>query len=506
MGRLNSLFRKREPDPRSPDNSKFAMSFIAQMIVPIFVLDRSGTVIIWNKACEELTGLSASNVIGTKNHWKGLYAAARPCLADLVLNGGGANATALYASHNKEVASNGWMKANNWCDLPRGVRRYLAFDAGPIRDDQGQLVAVLETIQDLTAMKEMEEERRRAEEEAIQRDHEVVAAIGAGLSKLAAKELSFRLSAEMPEAYRQLQIDFNAAIEQLEDAMQSVTDSMHAIHSGTLEISAASDDLSRRTEQQAASLEETAAALDQITATVKKSAEGASHARQVVMAADEDAKKSAGVVHQSFEAMDGIAKSARQISQIISVIDEIAFQTNLLALNAGVEAARAGDAGRGFAVVASEVRALAQRSAEAAKEIKSLISASTTQVDHGVKLVSETGKSLERIITQVTEINQVVAEIATGAEEQAKGLTEINSAINQMDQVTQQNAAMVEQSTAASHSLTQETERMASLIGQFQIGAGRDNQIMRRELEKVAPHAFRQPTKVSGGRGSRSRT
>ncbi len=180
------------------------------------------------------------------------------------------------------------------------------------------------------------------------------------------------------------------------------------MQAGTQEISAASDDLSRRAEQQAVSLEENAAALDQITATVKKSAEGATHARQVVSAADEDAKKSRVVVRQAVEAMDAIAKSARQISQIIAVIDEIAFQTNLLAINAGVEAARAGDAGRGFAVVASEVRALARRSAEAAKEIKGLISASTGQVDRGVELVAEAGKSLERIMGQVADINHVV--------------------------------------------------------------------------------------------------
>ena len=215
----------------------------------------------------------------------------------------------------------------------------------------------------------------------------------------------------------------------------------------------------------------------------------------MVAAADEDAKKSAVVVRQAVEAMDAIAKSSQQISQIIGVIDEIAFQTNLLALNAGVEAARAGDAGRGFAVVASEVRALAQRSAEAAKEIKGLISASTTQVEHGVKLVAETGKSLERIMAQVTEINDVVGEIAAGAKEQATGLGEVNTAINQMDQVTQQNAAMVEQSTAASHSLSQETAQLSGLIGQFQIGQASGNDTMRRELQKAAPHAFRQPPK-----------
>ncbi|MDR3460749.1 MAG: methyl-accepting chemotaxis protein, partial [Beijerinckiaceae bacterium] len=202
----------------------------------------------------------------------------------------------------------------------------------------------------------------------------------------------------------------------------------------------------------------------------------------------QDAKKSAGVVRQAVEAMDGIAESSRKITQIIGVIDEIAFQTNLLALNAGVEAARAGDAGRGFAVVASEVRALAQRSAEAAKEIKGLISASSTQVDQGVKLVDETGKSLERIMTQVGEINTVVAEIAAGAKEQAQGIEEVNTAITQMDQMTQQNAAMVEESTAASHHLSQEATQLAALVGQFKTGGG-DN--LRRALKQAAPHAFR---------------
>jgi methyl-accepting chemotaxis protein len=334
----------------------------------------------------------------------------------------------------------------------------------------------------------------QAQRQAIEQERAVVAnSIGAALSKLAAKDMTYRMPADIPQAYRKLQADFNDAIGQLEETMQSVTGSTAAIQSGTREISTASDDLSRRTEQQAASLEETAAALDEITATVKKSAEGANHAREVVAVADGDAKKSAIVVREAVEAMDAIAKSASQISQIIGVIDEIAFQTNLLALNAGVEAARAGDAGRGFAVVASEVRALAQRSAEAAKEIKGLISTSTTQVDHGVRLVAETGKSLERIMSQVAEINEVVGEIAAGAKEQATALQEVNTAINQMDQATQQNAAMVEQSTAASHSLSQETTQLSGLIGQFQVGRAKGDEPMRRELQKAAPHAFRQP-------------
>ena len=353
-----------------------------------------------------------------------------------------------------------------------------------------------------------EEERahnQQMQRDAIEHERAVVAdSIGAALSKLAAKDLTYRLPADVPDAYRKLQVDFNAAIAQLEEAMQSVTGSADAIQSGTQQVSVASDEMSRRTEQQAASLEETAAALDEITATVKRSAEGAKHAREVVVAADEDAKQSAVVVRQAVEAMDAIAKSAQQISQIIGVIDEIAFQTNLLALNAGVEAARAGEAGRGFAVVASEVRALAQRSAEAAKEIKGLISASTTQVGHGVNLVAETGKSLDRIMAQVSEINTVVTEIAAGAQEQATGLQQINTAINQMDQTTQQNASMAEESTAASHSLSQETDQLSGLIGQFQVGSDGDDSL-RRQLQRAAPHAFRQSARAPTGSKSEPR-
>ncbi len=316
-----------------------------------------------------------------------------------------------------------------------------------------------------------EEARRKAEEEAIGRERAMVStSIGAGMAKLAAKDLTFRLTDDLPEAYRKLQADFNAALEQLEQALQGVATCTQAMGSGTVEISTASNDLSRRTEQQASSLEETAAALDEITATVKKAAEGATHARKVVAGTKEDAERSGEVVRKAVEAMGGIEKSSQQIGQIIGVIDEIAFQTNLLALNAGVEAARAGDAGRGFAVVASEVRALAQRSAEAAKEIKALISTSTTQVGEGVQLVAETGKSLESIMSKVAEINTVVSDIAAGAQEQATGLQQVNTAVNEMDKVTQQNAAMAEEATAASRSLEQEAETLTSLVGQFRLG------------------------------------
>ncbi len=297
-----------------------------------------------------------------------------------------------------------------------------------------------------------------------------VATVGAAMSRLAEGDLEARITKNLMPSLESLRTDFNAAAEVLQSALQQVSGAVFTIQSGTGEISTSARDLSRRTEQQAASLEETAAALDQITATVQKTASGALHARKVVATATGDADKSGDIVRHAVAAMDGIEKSSQEIGQIIGVIDEIAFQTNLLALNAGVEAARAGDAGRGFAVVASEVRALAQRSADAAKEIKRLITTSGRQVADGVSLVGDAGNALERISRQVAEINTVVAEISASAQEQAAGLSQVNTAINQMDQMTQQNAAMVEETTAVSESLAHEGHDLARLISRFKVG------------------------------------
>ena len=326
------------------------------------------------------------------------------------------------------------------------------------------------------------EKARTAQEDAIS-----IGALADGLSAIAAGDLTHRFVAQVPPRAEQLKTDFNAAVTQLQDTISVVVTNVSAIRSGSGEISQAADDLSRRTEQQAASLEETAAALDEITATVNRTASGARQASETVQAAKGDAETSGNVVRDAVTAMGAIEKSSQEISQIIGVIDEIAFQTNLLALNAGVEAARAGDAGRGFAVVASEVRALAQRSAEAAKEIKVLISASSTQVKTGVSLVGQTGEALQRIVSRVAEIDGLVSEIAASAQEQATGLQQVNTAVNQMDQVTQQNAAMVEESTAASHSLSQEAESLAQSVSRFQIGAQTAQPI--RSAPRPAPRA-----------------
>ncbi len=332
------------------------------------------------------------------------------------------------------------------------------------------------------------------QEELARKQACMVEAIASGLRQLAGGNLMVRIEAEVSAEYQQVKADFNSAAAELAKVLQSVASSTQALRSGSTEISAAADDLSRRTEQQAASLEETAAALDEITATVKKTADGAGHARQVVLSAKTDAEHSGDVVSQAVQAMTAIEKSSQQVSQIIGVIDEIAFQTNLLALNAGVEAARAGEAGRGFAVVASEVRALAQRSAEAAKEIKALISTSTGQVSAGVSLVDETGTSLSRIVKHVAEINTIMSEISSCTQEQATGLNQVNTAVNQMDQVTQRNAAMVEQSTAASHTLVKEAEQLALVVDRFQLGQAAATATAPRRAPPARPAKRPQPT------------
>ncbi len=297
----------------------------------------------------------------------------------------------------------------------------------------------------------------------------VVNLLGKGLGELAEGNLTETILTPFPSEYDKLRVDFNRAMESMGRAMSAVTAATHGINSGASDIRQASDDLSQRTEQQAASLEETAAAMDEITSTVRQTAEGANRANRAVADARIEAQQSGEIVRRAVDAMAGIERTSSEISEIISVIDGIAFQTNLLALNAGVEAARAGDAGKGFAVVASEVRALAQRSADAAKDVKSRILASSEQVESGVSLVSETGKALERIIGQIAEISTLVENIASSAEKQATGLQEVNTAVSAMDGVTQQNAAMVEQATAAARSLAVEADGLAREISRFRI-------------------------------------
>lgn len=318
---------------------------------------------------------------------------------------------------------------------------------------------------------EKEEMERLAEEERSQRmaaQEKAVSALGNGLSRLSEGDLTARIDYELSEGYEQLRADFNRTLDTLNETVGQVVETSSSIRNGASEISQASQDLSHRTESQAATLEQTAAALDEMTASVKSAAEGARDVESTTNETRSEAEASGDIVKNAVSAMTEIEQSSSKISQIISVIDDIAFQTNLLALNAGVEAARAGEAGRGFAVVASEVRGLAQRSSDAALEIKNLISDSSKQVERGVDLVGKAGGALESILQRVAHISQLISGIATGAQEQSTGLVEINTGMNQLDQVTQQNAAMVEQATAAGQLLNSDAQTLGELVARFQ--------------------------------------
>ncbi|WP_454714389.1 methyl-accepting chemotaxis protein [Caulobacter segnis] len=348
-----------------------------------------------------------------------------------------------------------------------------------------------DAVGEARAANDAAEDARRSEEESrtvntaareraeAQRDA-AIAALGQALSHLARGDLTARLDQRFAEAYEPLRGDYNTAAGKLADALSVIEGRVDGLRAGSDQIADASVSLSRRTERQAATLEETAAAMEEITTTVAQTASGAKKAAGVVARARDDIRRSGEVVQQAVTAMTAIEGSSQQITNIISVIDEIAFQTNLLALNAGVEAARAGESGRGFAVVAQEVRALAQRSAEAAKEIKTLISTSTAQVEEGVGLVGRTGEALERIVSQIAEIDGLVSEIAASAQSQAHGLTQVNGAVNQMDQVLQENAGMVEQTSVATQTLNADAALLANLVGQFELPGAASEPVRRR--------------------------
>jgi len=354
------------------------------------------------------------------------------------------------------------------------------------KDELGVVARAIENLRSgIETARRIEEERQRdaasqadakaaaaaAELQTARRQKAMVESLREALARVAKGDLTVRLTQGFEGTYRSILDDFNAAITQLEAAMGTVTRSARAIAGRAENMSCSAGDIRGRAEQQATTLEEISAELSVITATGAKTARGAASARQAVQEASHDASETGVVVEKTVQAMAGIERSSQEVMKIIGVMDEIAFQTNLLALNAGVEAARAGDAGRGFAVVAAEVRALAQRSAESARQIKSLITSASNQVGDGVELVRGAGTSLQRIVARVDSIKGLVAEITASAQEQANGLAHVNSAIGQIEVVTQKSAEQVAQASEACRELREETVRLDEMVAVFKITA-----------------------------------
>ncbi|MDZ4202006.1 MAG: methyl-accepting chemotaxis protein [Gallionella sp.] len=307
---------------------------------------------------------------------------------------------------------------------------------------------------------------------------EVVRMLGA----LARGDLTDRITNDYSGTFGQLKNDSNATAEKLSSIIGDIKTATDTINTAAQEIAAGNSDLSQRTEEQASSLEETASSMEELTSTVKQNAENAKQANQLALGASDVASKGGSVVKQVVTTMDSINESSRKIVDIISVIDGIAFQTNILALNAAVEAARAGEQGRGFAVVAGEVRNLAQRSAAAAKEIKTLIGDSVEKVQGGSKLVAEAGQTMEEIVGSIKRVTDIMSEITAASVEQSAGIEQVNLAITQMDEVTQQNAALVEEAAAAAESLEEQAQHLSTSVATFKVDGSSGSSLGRRAL------------------------
>ncbi|KQM38252.1 chemotaxis protein [Sphingomonas sp. Leaf10] len=402
------------------------------------LLLKGGTFVECNPAAEEVYGQPRGAILGQN-----------PVVFSRATQGDGRPSMEHVGERVQQAISEGFARFE-WFNLRGSDEVRMLVTLIPIPHEAAD--AVLVQIQDLT------------------NTGRVVDALTRGLSSLADGDLNVRLNTPFSSEFEPLRASFNTAASRMAESMTSVASVAAALHNGCSDIRQASDDLSRRTEQQAASLEESAAAIQEVTQNVREVATLVGTTEAIVADAHRDAQNSSGIVSDTTEAMAGIERASQEIGEIISVIDGIAFQTNLLALNAGVEAARAGDADKGFAVVASEVRALAQRSADAAKDVKARVTASTEQVDRGVQLVSTTGVALKRITDQMDRISNLIGSIATSARQQAESLGQINIAVGEMDSITQHNAAMVEETTAAARGLADEAARLHEAVGVFQVG------------------------------------
>ena len=424
-----------------------------------------------------VNALNSSQAMLTMNP-EGVITSANEVFCRLV----GKEQVELVGTNGKPLVSFEERDCDIWEDVRQGNSKFGCFNLvsengdkiidgtmGQVQYKVGSMDGYLLMGVDVTESRASMARSEAAQKRLVAEQTHLVDTLRSALERLATGDLTVSINTKFSEEYEELRSDFNRAIEQMQGAIHRIVSSSTAIHNDTAGINSAVSDLSQRTEGQASTLQQTSTALNSLTQSVKSAAKNASTAAQVVDGARSGADEGGGVVREAVSAMREIEQSSSEISKITGIIEEIAFQTNLLALNAGVEAARAGESGRGFAVVASEVRALAQRSSEAAAEITKLIASSDLQVRHGAELVDRTGEALAELFDSISDVSRHVEEIAEASQQQSHGLDEINTAISALDKATQMNAAMAEESNAAVRSLSFETDNLKGITEQFTI-------------------------------------
>jgi methyl-accepting chemotaxis protein len=470
------------------------VGFLDTMPMPVMVIDNQYSIQYMNQVGAKVGDKTPTEVLGSKchDHFRTSDCNTEKCACKLAMRDG--------RSANSETDAH-----------PGSLNLDISYTGIPLRNLQGQTVGAFEFAVDQTDIKKAARKSQKVVDYQKDENKKLVDSLG----KMAEGDLNVSLTPanadddtkEVKKIYDDLAHALNSTVTTLKDLVGQIKASVDSIGTASKEIASGNTDLSQRTEEQASSLEETAASMEELTSTVKQNADNAKQANQLAHSASSVAEKGGAVVQQVVGTMSSINESSRKIVDIISVIDGIAFQTNILALNAAVEAARAGEQGRGFAVVAAEVRNLAQRSAAAAKEIKTLIGDSVEKVEVGSKLVDDAGKTMEEIVNAVKRVTDIMSEISAASNEQSQGIEQINTAITQMDEVTQQNAALVEEAAAAAESLEEEAQSLTRSVSVFKLAEAQQTQELRtiaapRALAKPAvKHALPAPTKKPAAAG-----